>query len=177
MIRKVKILLLLIQLCVFGQMTSTQVGVDLIKNFEGFRSKAYLCPAQVWTIGYGSTRGVNEGMVITKYEAELLLIEDMRRFERHVNDRVYRLISWYEFDALVSFSFNLGYRIKGRLQRFINEGNTQSAMYVLKLYNKARIGGVLTVLPGLVKRRNAEAFLYTTGCESQLRERYLTNLR
>lgn len=165
------ILLLLIPVLNFSQST-TKVGVDLIKTFEGFRSKSYLCPASVWTIGYGSTEGIRKGLIITRDEAEQLLIKDLIRFEKHVNSAIYRPLKWHEFDPLVSFSFNVGYRINGNLRDYINKGNANSAMYLLKRYNRARVSGVLIVLPGLQRRREAESFLYLTGDEKELRKKY-----
>lgn len=165
------ILLLLIPVICFSQSTS-QVGVDLIKHFEGFRGQSYLCPASVWTIGYGSTEGIRKGLVITKSEAEKLLIKDLMRFEDHVNSAIYRPLRWHEFDPLVSFSFNVGYRIKGNLRSYINNGNTKSAMYLLRKYKRARVSGILIILPGLERRREAESFLYITGDEKEFRRKY-----
>ena len=62
----------------------TQEGIELIKQFEGCRLKAYKCPAGVWTIGYGHTKGVTEGMTITEEEAEDLLKKDIVNFEINV---------------------------------------------------------------------------------------------
>lgn len=146
---------------IFPQQKTTQVGVDIIKYFEGFRGKAYLCPANVLTIGYGSTGSrVKPGMIITKLEAEKLLIEDMIRFENYVN-KIERRLRWHEFDALVSFTFNVGYRIKNELRIAVNTGNTQTVVYKLKQYSKAKVGGIYKVLPGLMKRRTAESIVYS----------------
>lgn len=159
--KKILILILFFCLPVTAQQKTTQVGIDLIKYFEGFRGKAYLCPANVLTIGYGSTgMSVRPGMVITKYEAEKLLIKDVERFENYVN-KVERRLRWHEFDALVSFTFNVGYRIKNELRMAVNTGNTQTVVYKLKQYSKAKVSGVLKVLPGLLKRRTAESFVYS----------------
>lgn len=151
-----------------GQMKITPVGVTMVKHFEGFRSNAYLCPAGVWTIAYGATEGVRPGMIVTPQEGQVLLLKDMVRFENYVNKMIYRLMKWHEFDAIVSFSFNVGYRFSGKsknsvLHDAINSGNTKVVVYKLSLYNKAKVDGRYIVLPGLVARRRAESFLYEYG--------------
>src|SRR5690349_3979801 len=86
----------------------SQAGVDLIKQFEGLRTKAYLCPANVWTIGYGSTgRHVTEGLQITEERAEELLRSDLMRFQDAVRKHAGECTQG-QFDALVSFAFNVG---------------------------------------------------------------------
>ena len=62
----------------------TKEGIDLIKKFEGCKLTAYKCPAGVWTIGYGHTKGVKKGQKITKEEAEELLKQDLQKFVDHV---------------------------------------------------------------------------------------------
>lgn len=91
-------------------MTINNEGLNLIKESEGLRLKAYKCPAGVWTIGYGHTgKDVKKGMVITEEKATELLKRDIARFERHVSayDKIYHFTN-NEFSALVSFAFNLG---------------------------------------------------------------------
>lgn len=83
-------------------------GLELIKKWEGLRLTAYTDVAGVWTIGYGHTYGVTEGMVITKDAADLLLLMDVRDAEDAVNRRVTVELNQSEFDALVSWTFNLG---------------------------------------------------------------------
>ena len=135
-------------------------GINLIKSFEGFRSKAYRCPAGVYTIGYGSTRGVRAGMVITRERGEQLLKRDLIRYENIVKRKINRPLKWHEFDALTSFSYNLGDRFKGELREYLNAGDMVKAAMKMKLYCKARVGGKLTVLRGLQRRRQVEvAFL------------------
>lgn len=85
-------------------------GLNIIKESEGLRLKAYKCPAGVWTIGYGHTgKDVKKGMVITEEKATDLLRLDIARFERHVSyyDKIYGFTS-NEFSALVSFAYNIG---------------------------------------------------------------------
>jgi len=82
-------------------------GLEIIKFAEGVKLDAYKCPAGVWTIGYGHTHGVNDGMEITIELAEALLCEDVETAENEVNNLPIEL-NQNQFDALVSFVFNLG---------------------------------------------------------------------
>lgn len=160
--KRIFLIILFLFIPVHGQQRTTKVGVDLIKYFEGFRGTAYLCPANVLTIGYGSTGShVSHGMVITKYEAERLLIQDLKRFESYVEKVAERKLKWHEFDALVSFTFNVGYRIQNEIRSAVNTGNTKLVVMKLRQYNKARVNGTYLVLSGLVKRREAEVFVYS----------------
>ena len=83
-------------------------GIELIKKYEGCKLNAYLCPANVWTIGYGHTKNVKEGDKITQEMAEQLLVNDLQQFENAVNAYCLRALTQNQFDALVSFVFNLG---------------------------------------------------------------------
>lgn len=133
-------------------------GISLIRYFEGCRLDAYLCPAGVWTIGYGHTKGVKEGDTIDQEAAEAFLIEDLEEFEGYVTEMVEVPLSQSQFDALVSWTFNLG---PGNLERStllakLNQGEYTDVPFEIKRWTRA--GGV--ILPGLVKRRNAEAALF-----------------
>ena len=133
-------------------------GLVLIKNFEGLRLKAYKCPAGVPTIGYGHTKNVKMGDVITLEQANLYLLQDLKGSIFCVNeyDKIYNFTQ-NEFDALVSFTFNCG---KGNLTKLTGKGTRSKALIGQKIlaYNKA--GG--RVLNGLVRRRQAEHDLYFT---------------
>lgn len=134
-------------------------GLELIKQFEGLKLTSYLCPANVWTIGYGSTGPhVKEGMTITEQEAEDLLKEDINKFEECVNQAVEVDLTQEEFDALVSFSFNVGCVafMGSTLLRLLNAGNKQAAAQQFPRWNKA----AGKVLAGLTRRREAEKALY-----------------
>lgn len=135
-----------------------QAGLNLIKQFEGCRLKAYKCPAGVWTIGYGHTVGVKAGQTITQAQADKMLVEDVERFEKNVN-KYYEKYRWSqnEFDALVSFAFNLG-----SIDQLTAGGTRSRKVIVEKMlqYNKA--GG--KVLAGLTRRRQAERELFLKGC-------------
>ncbi len=136
-------------------MKISQNGINLVKRFEGCRLMAYKCPAGVWTIGYGHTGSdVWQGLTITQAKAEQLLRQDMMKFETHVmkfNNRYH----WNqnEFDALVSFAFNVG--SINQLTQNGKRSRVQIAAAMLK-YNRG--GG--KILPGLTKRRQAEQELF-----------------
>lgn len=139
-------------------MKTSQTGVDLIKKFEGCVLKAYKDPVGVLTIGYGHTGSVKAGQVITKAKAEELLKGDLKRFEDGVEKYVRVSLNQNQFDALVSFSYNLGL---GNLQssdllEYINKKDFKSAAKEIPLWCHA--GG--KVLAGLVKRRAAEMALF-----------------
>ena len=89
-------------------MKCSQEGLALIKKFEGCRLKAYRCSANVLTIGYGHTGGVQENDVISQPEADKLLEEDIAKFEDYVSDNVIVELNQGQFDALVAWTFNLG---------------------------------------------------------------------
>lgn len=134
-------------------MKTSQNGIDLIKQFEGCRLTAYRCPAGVWTIGYGHTENVKEGQTITQIFAETLLRADLTKYEQKVAK--YNRYCWNqnEFDALVSFAYNLG-----SIDQLTANGTRSREVIAEKmlLYNKA--GG--KVLNGLRKRREAERKLF-----------------
>lgn len=139
-------------------MKTSQRGIELIKKHEGLRLSAYLCPAGVPTIGYGHTKGVKLGQVITEAEAEQFLIEDLKTSEQEI-DRHNLQLNQNQFDALVSFVFNVGagnFRSSTLLRRVKLNPDDRDIENQFKrwAYAKGR------VLPGLVKRRNDEAKLY-----------------
>lgn len=137
-------------------MKTSQRGINLIKQFEGIRLTAYKCPAGVYTIGYGHTRGVKRGMKITEEEASVYLAADLLNSEKAVEryDSVYHW-NQNEFDALVSFTFNCG---AANLRSLLRNGrrNRSQIAATLPLYRKA--GG--KVLKGLESRRAAEKALF-----------------
>lgn len=139
-------------------MHTSQKGLDLIKSFEGLRLSAYKCPADVWTIGYGTTAGVKPGQTITKERAEELLRDDVKRFEDQVLRLVKVPLTQGQLDALVSFTYNLGAANLGNstLLRLLNAGDYKGAGAQFERWNKA--GG--KVLAGLVRRRAAERALF-----------------
>ena len=146
------------------QTTSTsQIGVDLIKVFEGCRTKAYVCPAGVLTIGYGHTGpDVRPGMQITEGEAERLLKEDLKRFENTVTRCIKVPLTQYEFDATVSFAFNVGPSAleHSTFCRRMNAGQNKEQCF--KEEFPKWVNGSNGPLPGLVRRREAEVELATS---------------
>jgi lysozyme len=148
-------------------MRVSQDGIDLIKSFEGCKLEAYKCPAGVWTIGYGSTGAhVKEGMSITLADAERMLVNDLDRFERDVTWLAKVPLKQCQFDALVSFAYNVGSDIDSdaiaeglgdsTLMRKLNSGDVSGSAEEFKKWNKA--GG--KVLSGLTRRREAERLLF-----------------
>lgn len=136
-----------------------QAGLDLIKRFEGCRLTAYKCPAGVWTIGYGHTSGVKSGQTITQEEADRLLVKDIEKYEKNVN-KYHDKYRWNqnEFDALVSFAFNIG-----SIDQLTANGTRSRAVIAEKilLYNKA----AGKALAGLTRRRHEEMDLFLKGCD------------
>ncbi|WP_422419104.1 lysozyme [Pseudomonas sp. GZD-222] len=139
-------------------MRTSQRGLSLIKSFEGLRLLAYRDAVGVWTIGYGATRGVKAGMSITKEQAERMLLNDVQRFEPEVERLVQVPLTGNQWDALVSFTYNLGAANleSSTLLRLLNRGDYAGAAEQFPRWNKA--GG--KVLPGLVRRRAAERVLF-----------------
>ncbi len=135
-------------------------GIALIKKWEGLRTEAYICPAGVWTIGYGSTGShVYPHLVITEKEAEALLMDDLVRFEDCVNDGIKVALTTNQFSALVSFCFNVGCGAfhDSTLRRRLNEGQDVETVIRQELPRWVHGGG--ETLPGLVNRRNDEIAL------------------
>lgn len=136
--------------------------VDLTKHFEGLHLKAYLCPAGVPTIGFGHTKGVVLGDAITEAEADRLLAEDLDDAAADVDRLVRVKLTPGELGALASFVFNLG---PGNLQvstllALLNAGDHAGAVGEFGKWVKASVNGRKETLPGLVKRRAAEALLF-----------------
>lgn len=126
-------------------------GLDLIKKFEGCKLTAYRCPAGVLTIGYGHTGAdVKEGQKITQKKANELLKADVEKFEKHVNTyKKYYRFTQNEFDALVSFAFNIG-----NINQLTKYGKRNKGIIADKILQYTKAGG--KTLSGLVKRRRAE---------------------
>ena len=133
-------------------------GLHLLKSFEGLRLTAYLDAVGVWTIGYGTTRGVKQGMKITEAQAEKLMRRDLVTFEAAVKKYVKVPLTSDQFSALVSFSYNVGVGAmsKSTLVRMLNQKNVRGAADQFLRWDKG--GG--RVLPGLTRRRKAERALF-----------------
>lgn len=145
-------------------------GLALVKKQEGWSSKAYRDPVGVWTIGYGTTGAeARPGRVITKEQGEEFLRRDLEESEDDVKSLVRVTLNQNEFDALVSFVYNLGKTnlAKSTLLKLLNRGNRVGAAGQFALYNHARdrATGRYIVLPGLTTRRTKEAALFLTDPE------------
>ena len=135
-------------------MTYSKTGIQLTERFEGCRLAAYPDTGGVWTIGYGHTHGVHEGMTCTREQAEAWLREDIQAAADAVNRLVSVLLKQSEFDALVDFVFNLGSGAFARstMLEDLNAGNFAAAALQFPLWD--RDAG--RVLAGLLHRRLAE---------------------
>lgn len=152
-------------------MKLSTAGLDLIKEFEGYHTrqpdgsaKAYLCPAGVWTIGWGCTEGVKEGMTVTAEQATAMLATEMAKHEAAVERLVKVPLTQGQFDALVSFSYNVGAAaLEGStLLKLLNAGDYAGAKGQFSRWTKA--GGV--ELAGLVRRRAREAEVFGAAVQT-----------
>ena len=141
-----------------NNMKISQEGIALIKKFEGCKLESYLCAANVPTIGYGSTKGIEMGMNISQERAEELLSKDLKVYEDAVNKAVELPLHQHQFDALVSWTFNLGGANlnTSTMLKVLNKGAYEDVPAQIKRWNKA--GG--KVLEGLTRRRLAESLLF-----------------
>lgn len=136
-------------------------GIKLIKSFEGCVLSAYKCPAEIWTIGWGHTKDVYEGMTITQEEADSLFLEDVQVYADAVNNYVSKFnFNQNQFDALTSFAYNCGI---GSLNSICSLNSIAEIAAELPLYCNAYVNGVKTQLAGLVRRRKAELELFNKG--------------
>jgi lysozyme len=140
-------------------------GINLIKSFEGFSSKPYLCPAKICTIGYGATFYPNGKKVtmadkaVTEAEGVELLKSMLIKFEQYVDSYCIDKITQNQFDALVSFCYNLGpanLKASTLLKKVNKNPNDETIRAEFMKWTKASN----KVLKGLVVRRQAEADLY-----------------
>jgi lysozyme len=134
-------------------------GFDLIKHFEGCELEAYKCAAGVWTIGYGHTKDVQEGDEWSKEKAEFMLWDELEEeYEKYINDLVDVPLSQFQFDALVSWVYNLGpANLKSStMLKKLNAGEYEEVPSQMKKWNKANG----KVLEGLIRRRAAESLLF-----------------
>lgn len=140
-------------------MKTTQKGIDLIKRWESFSSVAYLCPAGIWTIGYGNTRVVTpRNLPITEYTGEVLLKQDLMIVEAHIN--ALRLhMNQNQFDALVSLIFNIGIgNFKNSKTYLLIKNNPDDYLISSEWIEFRKADG--KYLLGLLRRRIDELQLY-----------------
>jgi len=139
----------------------SKAGLSLIKEFEGCRLTSYICAAGVLTIGYGSTGPhVTPGKTITQAEADALLLKDVARFEKGVDDLITVPLKQCQFDALVSFAFNCGNGAleESTLRKRLNAGEDPNTVAKEELPRWTNKG-----LAGLVRRRTAEVNMFCSG--------------
>ena len=151
-------------------MTTSQKGIDLIKEFEGLRLTAYQDSVGIWTIGFGHCGDVAEGMQITPEQAEETLKQDVHSAELTLDRSVKVILTQNQYDSLISFIFNVGAGQKGVKDGFVSLKDGSSST-MLRLLNSGdyracadqfphwcHAGG--QVLPGLLRRRMAERALF-----------------
>lgn len=141
----------------------SDAGLDLIKKFEGCKLTAYKCPAGIWTVGYGHTgRDVYKGLKITQEQADTLLEFDLWTFAEGVDAAIPEEIDITDnqFAALVSLAYNIGLGNfkKSSVLKFILKQEFEKASDAFLVWKKA----AGKVLPGLVRRREAERALFLT---------------
>jgi lysozyme len=137
-------------------------AANFIKPFEGFRSHAYQCPAGVWTIGYGTTKGVKPGMIISRAEAADLLLSDIGHFDRGIKRLGCDNLNPHQHIAVLDFVYNLGLGAFERStfrMKLLRKEYDQAAKEILR-WNKAVVNGVIMPLKGLTIRRGAEYQLF-----------------
>lgn len=134
-------------------MRASDILIEAIKGFEGFRAEAYKCPAGVWTIGYGHTGGVKKGQRVSPARAEELLRQDLGSAEDSVN-KLGVAKTQGQYDALVDITFNCGDMSKSTLVRKIREGAGKDEItkeFMRWVHSDGK------VLPGLIRRRAWDA--------------------
>lgn len=145
-------------------MKISENGIELIKEFEGYKSEAYQCTSGIWTIGYGHTKNVQKNDTCSVEEATEFLKQDVEIAERAINQLVKVELNQNQFDALVSFVFNIGVGNKvskkgfagSTMLAFLNAGHFPLAagQFDRWVYSKSEIS------KGLVKRRKKEKELF-----------------
>lgn len=160
-------------------MKTSKAGIDLIARFEGCHKKVgnmyvpYRCPAGLWTVGFGTLIGNGKTLpkewdrAFTLAECKEMLAQELRSKERGVTKLISYPLKQCEFDALVSFAYNLGLGClqRSQIRQKINRGDFIGASRSLLKYNKAKDPktGVYKELRGLTRRRQAEADLLMLG--------------
>jgi lysozyme len=139
-------------------MIISKKGLDLLKSFEGLRLVSYRCPVGIWTIGYGTTQGIKEGMRITEKQAEIFLQQDLYKVEQTIQRLVKVPITQCIFDALAAFIYNVGGSAfeDSTLLNLLNQKKYSEAGDQLLRWDKAGD----KELEGLTRRRRAERKLF-----------------
>lgn len=139
-------------------------AVTLIQRFEGYRESAAQLANGRWTIGYGHTLTAREGATVSLQDAEALLLYDLIAVAHAINEHSYTPLNQNQFDALASFTFNIGVENfqRSAVLRRINEGALIQAACSMEMWRKADFGGERIVIDALVRRRSAEKTLFLT---------------
>ena len=137
-------------------------AVEMVAFFEDCQLKAFLCPGGKPTIGWGETENVRLGMSCTKEQADQMLYDEVCKFTKQVERECSETTTPEQLGAMVSFAYNVGIGNfkKSTVLKAHNAGNHEAAARAFSLWNKARVRGTLTELPGLTARRMAEGALY-----------------
>ena len=148
-------------------MKISAAGIELLKQFEGCRLTAYQDSVGVWTIGFGTTTGVKEGQTISQVKAEEYLRFDLAIFEKAVTESLKVPVNQNQFDALVSFTYNVGVSAfrSSTLLNVINE-KTDKKVVAAEFSKWVKAGN--QTLPGLVSRRKAESELFLKGAKNDV---------
>ena len=141
-----------------NKMKISEDGLELIKKFEGCETTAYQDSVGVWTIGFGHTKGVEEGQTCSVEDAESMLADEMDEYEGYINNMVKVDLQQHEFDALVAWVYNLGPTNLGEstMLKVLNGGQFDRVPDEMNRWTRA--GG--EILEGLVRRRQAESLMF-----------------
>ncbi|WP_372785651.1 lysozyme [Phenylobacterium sp.] len=142
----------------------SRAAIELIKRFEGYRRAAAQLPDGRWTIGHGHTLTARQGAQVSEDDAEALLLYDLIAIAHALNEAVFAPLNQNQFDALASFTFNIGldnFHRSGVLRR-LNEGAPIQAACAMELWRKAEVAGERIVVDALVRRRACEKTLFLT---------------
>ncbi|WKL57080.1 glycoside hydrolase family protein [Asticcacaulis sp. ZE23SCel15] len=152
-----------------GRLKISRAGVELIKSFEGLRQVAAKLPDGRWTIGYGHTFSAREGARVGAEDAEALLRFDLLPIMDGLNAMIHYPLNQNQFDALVSFCFNIGIEnfAKSVVLKRINEGRLTEAALAMDSWSSAEFNGQTYVLAPLIRRRAAEKSLFLTPTEDE----------
>ncbi|MEM7662700.1 MAG: lysozyme [Pseudomonadota bacterium] len=150
-------------------MRTSERGLELIKSFEGFYRRSVSLGNGRWVVGYGHTKAARAGLGILKDEAEAVLRDyDLPRVERRVTDLVHTPVNQNQFDALVSFAFNIGAKAfeTSAVLAHLNAGEHLQAADAIGAWRVAEVNGEAVLIDALVRRRAAETALFLTpaGC-------------
>lgn len=145
-----------------SRLTASRAALDLIASFEGFRARAAKTPDGRWTLGFGHAATAREGLSVSRAEAEDLLRWDLRPVEDLVRQSALTPLNQNQFDALVSFAFNIGLSNFATCDvlRYLNQGQPIAAALAMHAWRRARVNGRVLVIDALVRRRAAEAALF-----------------